>query len=455
MLKICKNDKNKVIKQVQQKLLDGIIASNSNLIDEIILSMFHEGIIDCLDEGFNDKRKANSFIPFRFIMSLAIVAKMKTRTSLTDIPYAIKDHRTLAELGYNVIGTDDEEGWLTEGTIRYLLKKYKSEELFEYYNRVVQDCIFNRTEIETNIHILDCTKIAVNFDNENYENATVSLDRRGKKMRSYKLATLRGIYGDSGLIEDVRFGTAITHDVKLSEDMLKTTPCFHAGDILIMDRGFVSREIVNHLKSKRKVDIFMPLKKNMEAHTLAVSIAESEENWLPHPTRDNQMIHFVTNLGEYWSSTNPENDVDINVCVVWMKDEQSYSVFATTDLSMSAKDIILTYQIRPEIEEDFRQLKEFWKLEDFKSTKLNVISFHLICTLFGYLFYQLYLNTDDGQKYISKCLPAILKKYKEQFLCYLVLYSGDYFCSMSLKEFVLFWDSCEEEVREYILGYLK
>ena len=69
--------------------------------------------------------------------------------------------------------------------------------------------------------------------------------------------------------------------------------------------------------------------------------------------------------------------------------------------------------MRTEIEEDFRQLKDFWKLEDFKSTKLNVISFHLVCVLLGYLFYQLYLNTEDGQKYIGKCLPVILKNYKQ------------------------------------------
>lgn len=48
----------------------------------------------------------------------------------------------------------------------------------------------------------------------------------------------------------------------------------------------------------------------------------------------------------------------------------------------------MTYELRLEIEEDFRQLKNFWKLEDFHSTKLYVI---------GYLFHQLYLTTDDGK----------------------------------------------------------
>lgn len=161
------------------------------------------------------------------------------------------------------------------------------------------------------------------------------------------------------------------------------------------------------------------------------------------------------NAGSFWRSDNLKEDVDLNVCVVWFEETQSYAVFVTTDITKSSKDILFTYQLRPEIEEDYRQLKDFWKLEDFKSTKLNVISFHMVCVLFGYLFYQLYLSTKDGQKYIGKSLPAILKKYKEQFLSYLVLYSGDYFCVMSLKEFIEFRDSCNEEIKEYILGYLK
>lgn len=66
-------------------MLGGIKASNSNLIDDIILSMCHEGILDSLEEGFVDKRKRNSIIHLRFIMALAITSKMKVKTSLTDI----------------------------------------------------------------------------------------------------------------------------------------------------------------------------------------------------------------------------------------------------------------------------------------------------------------------------------------------------------------------------------
>jgi hypothetical protein len=38
----------------------------------------------------------------------------------------------------------------------------------------------------------------------------------------------------------------------------------------------------------------------------------------------------------------------------------------TTDTSKTAKQIINTYELRAEIEADYRQMKDFGKLEDFK-----------------------------------------------------------------------------------------
>ena len=66
--------------------------------------------------------------------------------------------------------------------------------------------------------------------------------------------------------------------------------------------------------------------------------------------------------------------------------------FVTTDTDATAKDIISIYELRPEIEEDFRQLKDFWKIEDFKTTKYNLIAFHIICVLLGYLLMHKYMQ---------------------------------------------------------------
>ena len=67
----------------------------------------------------------------------------------------------------------------------------------------------------------------------------------------------------------------------------------------------------------------------------------------------------------------------------------------TTDTTKTARQIVQTYELRPEIEEDFRQMKDFWELSGFKNTKYNYITFHIIMTLTGYLFFQIYKNLED------------------------------------------------------------
>jgi hypothetical protein len=50
----------------------------------------------------------------------------------------------------------------------------------------------------------------------------------------------------------------------------------------------------------------------------------------------------------------PQENVPINSCVVWDEKEGEYYVFVTTDTEKTARQIILAYEMRPEIEEDFR-----------------------------------------------------------------------------------------------------
>ena len=156
-----------------------------------------------------------------------------------------------------------------------------------------------------------------------------------------------------------------------------------------------------------------------------------------------------------WQSEQPENDVPVNACVVWDTKEGEYYVFVTTDTSKSAKQIIQTYELRPEIEEDYRQLKDFWKLEDFKSTKINVIAFHIVCTLLGYLMFQIYVGTEEGICWSGKSLPVIMKKYippvKPKAV---IVYSGQYFAVFPFIEFLHVYASLDLDTRSKLDGVL-
>lgn len=149
VLRCCKNNKESVLEQVKNGKLDAIALSTTNLVDDIILSMHTQGILDCLTQGIQDKRKHNTTVPYNVIWASAVAAKMKVHTSLTDIPYAITDHRVLGELGYSLY--DDSGGigqsLMNEGSIRFLLGKYTPEDLITGYNNTVQNYIMPKMDI--------------------------------------------------------------------------------------------------------------------------------------------------------------------------------------------------------------------------------------------------------------------------------------------------------------------
>lgn len=363
MLKVCRNNKESVLELVRAGKIDAVALSTTNLVDDIIHVMHTSGILDCLTSGIKDRRSHNTTVPYSIIWASAIAAKMKVHTSLTDIPNAITDHRVLSVLGYSLYDSSGNigESLMNEGSIRFLLGKYCSDDLIDGYSQTVQNHIMPKLDMVPNIHILDCTDLEVNFDNQNYEGSAISYSKRTKdgtlaKGRGYKLATLRGIVDDSGVIEDIRFGSLNTHDLTLSSEMLITSPVLKSGDILINDRGFLSRDIINYLKTERSIDTYVPLRKGMVSFEIAVQAAKEQNNWIQNPKYKRQKITLVTDLGEYWPFKEKKPDsanIPLNSCVIWYEDTDSYSVIVTTGLEQSAKGIIDIYCLRPEIEEDY------------------------------------------------------------------------------------------------------
>lgn len=283
-----------------------------NLIDDIVLTMKKHGLLDMLSYALPDKRRDNHHIPLDILLALAVTAKLKIKTSLTDVPFAVNDAELLAELGWNVWDSERDlnEGLFSESVMRKLLLKYTSEEWISFYNSYVQKYLTPKLNIKPDIHILDCTKIPVNLQNEDYENSSVvKID--GEVFRGYKLGVLRGVMDDSGIAEEIVFGTLKTHDLELIRDMLKTTSCLKAYDIIINDRGFLSREILNYLKTERKVNTYIPAKENMIIFEDAVNLAKKAGKWQKHPNkkRKDQEIQLVTDLGPLWQSDKPEQDV--------------------------------------------------------------------------------------------------------------------------------------------------
>lgn len=451
MIQISAKDKEKVIEAIRKGTIDAADVSFPNLVDAIILKMKEEGLLDLLGRAFSDKRSSNRSIPFHLILTLFITAKMKIKTSLSDVPFAITEAETLSEIGWNIWDNERslEEGLMDEGTLRNIVMKYCVEEVMTAYNTYVQEHVFPKMGMMPDIHILDCTEIEVELSNSNYENSEVIKDDEGTR-RGYKLATLRGLTGDTGVMEEIKMGSIKQHDMELSREMVLKSKMLKAGDILINDRGFISREFLNCLKAERKVDSYLPVKKNMEIYEQAVCVAKEANKWVAHPNkkRKNQSIAFIDSLGCHWRSADPQKDVELNACVVYDSKKEEYFVFVTTDLEKSAKQIVGTYELRPEIEEDYRQIKDFWQLEDFKSTKHKFIAFHIVTVLIGYLYFQLYKSMEEGLKYTGRSLPMAVKNYVMEGPKSVIIYSGQYFAIFGFLEFIQLYSTCGTDVKK-------
>jgi len=200
------------------------------------------------------------------------------------------------------------------------------------------------------------------------------------------------------------------------------------GDSLRQDRGLLDGAEITVLKQDLGIDVVCPLKSNMAAYRMAVQLAErNPHRWQPHPTRRRQEWQKVTDIAADWESC----QVELNSAVVreWdaQKEAYEYWVFAATALERSGRGIIRDYESRSECEEDHRQTKgPEWELDEYLSTKLVEILYHVLLVLFAYNLCQLYAQTDAGQRYLGQTKRARRRAARRQGLQVVAVAGSEY-----------------------------
>ena len=94
--------------------------------------------------------------------------------------------------------------------------------------------------------------------------------------------------------------------------------------------------------------------------------------------------------------------------VVWYNTDDSYKIFFSTDVDMSAKDIINTYRSRFQIEFTFRDAKQFTGLTDCQSRNKNALqnAFNFSLTAINVAKLQMHRNGWTYSKSRYKILMA-------------------------------------------------
>ena len=318
----------------------------------------------------------------------------------------------------------------------------------------------------------DCSEIPVNLKNDNYEHSSVITGKKGEKIRGYKLGVLRGqLPHGGGYPCQIVFGQLKTHNLNLSKDALISSPWLKKGDNLNFDRGHLDHHLMRALNEKG-VSVTVPAKKNMEIYKEAVDIAIKENNWSVHPNpKKKQKIQLVKDLEPFYQG-NPakekeykkkmkihaaviridlksNKEADTENLMVSEDKKYAYAVILCTDPRLTAKEIIENYETRWGCEEDYRQLKGFWKLNAFTPTRYEGILLEMICCIIAYALCELYKETPKGEKYRNHCLMKYVEYDKQLFKMSelgFVLVVPHYYVVLQMKEIMKLYRHCDEKI---------
>jgi hypothetical protein len=494
-----------------------IETASEELTDEFLLFAIESGLLKTWAEAFPDPR-GEPEIGMEVVLPAHLAARFAGLYSMRKAGYVLRSARVLGALGYSVEVIEPEHGLSLRGTlddklfsgdvVRKLLvqmeqqadlsqparlrhqeprvavkvrerasrravkqtvdeveaetrAKKVAEHLVDWYNQHVGVSMLKYARLGKGrrMHILDTTHVEVALETGTYECSGVVKNEDGTYARGYKLATLRTLMDSAGLLSQVALSAIHVHDVALCRPLLEKAPVLRPGDLLLEDRGFIDGATVSELKRQRRVDVIVPLKANMLATQEAIQLAEMADQWEPHPSRAAQRITLVRGVEHMWT----ECDVPLNACVIrfWNKKKKrtAYIVLVTTDLALNAPWVIRHYEERPEIEQDYEQMKSGgWQLKKLSSTRYSEIVFYVLTVVLSYSLYHLFSNTQAGARFADKTRQAIAFEQLRTQRTHIIVYAGGYFEIFETLHFVQMIlqlsPSVQEQLRTWLAEHL-
>jgi hypothetical protein len=424
-----------VMEALRQGRVDSMEAAGDQITDLHVLYALRSGLLAECAEAFPDPR-VEPEIPISVLLTASIAGAFQGEYALRETGCALHSPALLAELGLNVTWLQPGEGLSRRGTatpavfhgdtLRKLLGQIAAldrdagrrpgESLLIWWNETVGPVLLRHAGGGTGAWIRDVTKVIVNLANPRYEGSEVGTEKGKPPQRGYKLGLLSALIDTGRLLVKVAWGGIRTSDLTLTRPMMKENPPLMPGDTVLQDRGLVDGPEITVLRRDLEVDAVFPLKKKWLAFRLAVLAAEkNRQRWDPHPTRPKQEIQHVGALAGVWKKC----QVPLNGCVVreWNAEKQVYDywVFATTNMERSGRGIIRDYTGRSECEEDHRQIKSRdWEMDEYPSTALVEILYHVLVVLFAYNLCQLYGQTEAGQRFAGKTKRARQREVRRE-----------------------------------------
>jgi hypothetical protein len=458
-----------VLEALRQGRIESMDAATDQITDLHVLYALRSGLLAEVATAFPDPR-AHPEIPAHVLLTASIAAAFQGEYALRESGCALHSPAILAELGLNAAWLAPGEGLSRRGTatpalfhgdtLRKLLVQIAAsdheagrplgESLLRWWNETVGPAFLRHAGGGMGVWIRDATQLVVNLANPRYEGSEVATEEGKHPQRGYKLGLLSALIDTGRLLVGVAWGGLRTGDLPLCQAFVTEGTPLLPGDTLLQDRGLLDGAEITVLKRDLGVDVVVPLKKEMLAYRLAVLMAErNEQGWEEHPTRPRQAIQQVCDIGGAWESL----AVPLNGCVVREWDDEKagyeYWVFSTTNLLRSGRGIIREYTTRAECEEDHRQSKgSDWEMDEYTSTRLVEIVYHVLIVLFAYNLCQLYGQTEAGQRFAGKTKRARQREIRRERVVQVVVVAGPYYAVFPWTQVAIELLSVEGEAKE-------
>lgn len=203
----------------------------------------------------------------------------------------------------------------------------------------------------------------------------------------------------------------------------------------------------------------MPLKAHMFATQEAIQLAEMADTWAAHPSRANQRMALGCGVEHRWSAC----AVPLNACViqVWHKKKKrtAHIVLVTTDRKLNASWIVRHYEERPEIAQDYAQMKSGgWQLQKLSSTRSSEVVFYVLTVVLSSSLYHLCANTPPGTRFADKTRQALAFEQLRTQRTHIIVYAGgsfEIFETLSFVQMVLqLSPPVQERLRTWLAEHL-
>src|SRR6266436_6293241 len=151
--------------------------------------------------------------------------------------------------------------------------------------------------------------------------------------------------------------------------------------------------------------------------------------------------------------------VHLTACVIryWnrKKNVLDYMVLVTTDPRLTGPWIVRHYEERPEIEQDYEQMKSGgWQLKKLSSTRYSEIVFYVLTVVVSYSLYHLFANTQAGGQFADKTRQAIAFEQLRTQRTHIIVYAGGYFELFETLSFVQMVLQLSPPVQEHLRVWL-